>query len=264
MDFTVIIGIIIGLVAVLGGMAAKGTSPAVLINPAAFLIIIVGTIAAICNAFPKDELKRIPSLFKILVTDKKLDPIATIDKMVELAKQSRRDGLLSLQSAVDELEDPYLKKGMELILDGTDEQALRDYMETEIEMMEERHRAGALIFSQAGSYAPTLGVLGAVVGLIGALGDLQDMEKLGYSIAAAFVATLLGIFTGYVLWHPFANKLKRKSQEEVTLKTMILEGLIHIQRGSNPTLLRDKMTAFLPPYLRSQMSEEKREENIDG
>ena len=110
MDFTVIIGIIIGLVAVLGGMAAKGTSPAVLINPAAFLIIIVGTIAAICNAFPKDELKRIPSLFKILVTDKKLDPIATIDKMVELAKQSRRDGLLSLQSAVDELEDPYLKR----------------------------------------------------------------------------------------------------------------------------------------------------------
>jgi len=264
MDLTVVIGIIIGFVAVLGGMAAKGANPAVLINPAAFLIIIVGTVAAICNAFPKSELKRIPSLFKVLFTDKKIDPIATIDKMVELSKQSRRDGLLSLQSVIDELEDPYLKKGMELILDGTDEQALRNYMQTEIDMMEERHRAGALIFSQAGSYAPTLGVLGAVVGLIGALGDMEDMEKLGYSIASAFVATLLGIFTGYVLWHPFANRLKRKSQEEVTHKTMILEGLIHIQRGSNPALLRDKMIAFLPPNLREKMNEEKKEENTDA
>lgn len=260
MDYTIVIGIVLALIALLGGMMAKGTSLAVLINPAAILIILVGTTAAIFNAFPKEEVKRIPSLFKLLIADARADSLNVIKLMTELSQKARKEGLLSLQAQIDELTDPFLKKGMEMILDGTDEHALREYMETEIEMMEERHQSGALVFSQAGTYAPTLGVLGAVIGLIGALGHLNDMDKLGVSIAAAFVATLYGIFTGYVLWHPFANKLKRKSQEEVRMKTMILEGLILIQRGSNPTLLKDKMMAFLPPSHRRELKEESLDE----
>lgn len=260
MDYTIVIGIVLALIALLGGMMAKGTSLTVLINPAAILIILVGTTAAIFNAFPKEEVKRIPSLFKLLIADMRADSLNVIKLMTELSQKARKEGLLSLQAQIDELTDPFLKKGMEMILDGTDEHALREYMETEIEMMEERHQSGALVFSQAGTYAPTLGVLGAVIGLIGALGHLNDMDKLGVSIAAAFVATLYGIFTGYVLWHPFANKLKRKSQEEVRTKTMILEGLILIQRGSNPTLLKDKMMAFLPPSHRRELKEESLDE----
>lgn len=260
MDYTIVIGIVLALIALLGGMMAKGTSLTVLINPAAILIILVGTTAAIFNAFPKEEVKRIPSLFKLLIADMRADSLNVIKLMTELSQKARKEGLLSLQAQIDELTDPFLKKGMEMILDGTDEHALREYMETEIEMMEERHQSGALVFSQAGTYAPTLGVLGAVIGLIGALGHLNDMDKLGVSIAAAFVATLYGIFTGYVLWHPFANKLKRKSQEEVRMKTMILEGLILIQRGSNPTLLKDKMMAFLPPSHRRELKEESLDE----
>lgn len=256
MDFAIIIGIVLGLFAVLGGMVAKGANLAVLINPAAMIIIFVGTIAAICNAFPVKELKRIPKLFKVLFTDHQVyDPASIIKLLESLARQVRKEGLLSLETNIEEIKDPFIKKGLEMIVDGVNEQFLREYMETEIALMEERHSSGALIFSQAGTYAPTLGVLGAVIGLIGALGNLDDTKKLGASIAAAFVATLFGIFSGYVLWHPFANKLKRKSQSEIVVKEMILEGLLLILNGSNPTQLKQKMMVFLTPQEREKFEE---------
>lgn len=265
MDYAVIVGIILGLVAVLGGMMAKGASLVVLINPAAIIIIFVGTMAAIANAFTIKELKRIPTLFKVLFTEQNLyDPASIIQLLEELSRQVRKEGLLSLEANIEEIKDPFIKKGLEMIVDGVNEQFLSDYMQTEIEMMEERHYSGALIFSQAGMYAPTLGVLGAVVGLIGALGSLDDTEKLGHSIAAAFVATLFGIFTGYVLWHPFANKLKRKSREEVIIKNMILEGLIQILNGSNPMQLKQKMMAFLTPQDRLRLEKLEKEREIQA
>ena len=200
------------------------------------------------RSFTVKEVKRIPTLFKVLFTEQKTyDPPSIIKLLEDLSRQVRKEGLLSLEANIEEIQDPFIKKGLEMIVDGVNEQYLKEYMETEIEMMEERHYGGALVFSQAGMYAPTLGVLGAVVGLIGALGNLDDTAKLGASIAAAFVATLFGIFTGYVLWHPFANKLKRKSREEVITKTMILEGLVQILNGSNPMQLKQKLMAFLTP-----------------
>ncbi len=251
MDIATIIGMILGIVAVIGGMIAKGASPAALINPAAILIIIVGTIATILNAFPLKEIKRIPTLFKILFTQRQeYDIREIIDLITDVASQARREGLLSLEQRIEEISDPFIRKGLQLIVDGQDEEFVREYLEMDIINMEERHATGALIFSQAGTYAPTLGVLGAVVGLIGALGHMEDTTALGKSIGAAFVATLLGIFTGYVLWHPFANKLKRKSQEEVFMKTMVLEGILSIQRGNSPVVIREKMLIFLPPDLR--------------
>ncbi len=263
MDYAVIVGVILGLVAVLGGMVAKGASLAVLINPAAMIIIFVGTIAAIANAFTIKEIKRIPTLFKVLFTEQKMyDPASIIQLLEELSRQVRKEGLLSLEANIEEIKDPFVKKGLEMIVDGVNEQFLSEYMQTEIEMMEERHYAGALVFSQAGMYAPTLGVLGAVVGLIGALGNLDDTEKLGHSIAAAFVATLFGIFTGYVLWHPFANKMKRKSREEVIIKNMILEGLIQILNGSNPMQLKQKMMAYLTPQDRARLEQLEKEREI--
>ncbi|QGU00233.1 Flagellar motor rotation protein MotA [Candidatus Syntrophocurvum alkaliphilum] len=262
MDRPIILGMILAAVTLLGGIMAKGSNPAVLIDPAALIIIFVGTIACILNAFTMKEIKRVPKLFKILFTEQKLyEPANIIQMIVDLAYQARRDGLLSLETQMAEIDDPFIKKGLQMIVDGQDEQFLRDYMETEIVMMEERHASGALVFTQAGTYAPTLGVLGAVIGLIGALGSLDDVDALGVSIAAAFVATLFGIFTGYVLWHPFANKLKRKSQEEIVIKTMILEGLISIQSGSNPVQIKEKMMVFLTPEQRQLMEEGS---DIDG
>jgi chemotaxis protein MotA len=123
--------------------------------------------------------------------------------------------------------------------------------ERDIENMEQRHKANADIFTQAGTYAPTLGVLGAVIGLIAALKDLSDIEKLGHAISAAFVATLFGIFTGYVLWFPFANKLKQYSKSEVIIKEMMIEGILSIQSGESPKTLEDKLSVYLSPKERA-------------
>jgi chemotaxis protein MotA len=136
---------------------------------------------------------------------------------------------------------------MRMIIDGNDQDFVQDVLLEELEAIEERHKVGALIFSQAGSYAPTLGVLGAVIGLIAALGNLADIEKLGHSIAAAFIATLLGIFTGYVLWHPISNKLKRLSKQEILLRTMMVEGLLSIQSGVSTIAIHQKLSVYLTP-----------------
>ena len=159
-----------------------------------------------------NEIKRVPKLFGILFKEQKLASDSDIIRMFSSwADVARREGLLSLEAKTDDIEDPFLKNGLGLAIDGQNADYIRDVLSEEVDAMEDRHAAGALIFSQAGTYAPTLGVLGAVVGLIAALKDLNDIDALGTAISAAFIATFLGIFTGYVLWHPFANKLKRKS-----------------------------------------------------
>lgn len=247
MDIATLIGVLLGLIAVFVGMVLKGASLSVLINPAAFLIIIAGTIAAVTTAFPMSELKRVPKLFKILFTEQKLtNPEELIKTFSEWAVIARREGLLALESIADQVDNQFLKNGLNLAVEGQSADYIRDILSEEIDAMEERHLSGAAIFSQAGTYAPTLGVLGAVVGLIAALGDLNNIEKLGHAISAAFVATLLGIFTGYVLWHPFSNKLKRKSQQEVRIKEMMIEGILSIIEGEAPRTIEQKLTSYLP------------------
>lgn len=241
------LGIFLGFFAVGVGMVLKGAQLSSLSNPAAFLIIIVGTAAALLNAFPLAELKKFPKLVKLLFKGQQFISVPeTINLFINLAGVARREGLLALESHAQEIDDPFFKSGLMLIIDGRDPDFVRDVLSEEIEAMEERHQGGALIFSQAGSYAPTLGVLGAVVGLIAALGNLNDIEKLGHSIAAAFVATLLGIFTGYVIWHPFANKLKRLSKAEALLKRITIEGILSLQSGESASAIEDKLKVYLP------------------
>ncbi|WP_042351811.1 flagellar motor stator protein MotA [Bacillus massiliigorillae] len=247
MDKTSVIGIILGITAVFVGMLLKGVKVAALINPAAFLIIIVGTAAAVTIAFPTNEIKRVPKLFKILFKETQLiQPEALIKTFSEWAIIARKEGLLALEGISEQVEDPFLRNGLNLAVEGQSADYIRDILSEEIEAMEERHQSGAAIFSQAGTYAPTLGVLGAVVGLIAALGNMDNTDALGVSISAAFVATLLGIFTGYVLWHPFANKLKRKSMQEVRIKNMMIEGILSIIEGEAPRTIEQKLTSYLP------------------
>ncbi|WP_404330228.1 flagellar motor stator protein MotA [Mesobacillus maritimus] len=247
MDKTSLVGIILGIVVLVGGMVLKGSEPAALVNPAALLIILGGTVAALLNAFPFYEIKKIPALFKVLFTSQKLISIKElIPIFTEWASVARREGLLALEAKAEEVEDPFLQRGLQMIVDGQSPEMVRDMLEEEIAAMEDRHEVGAKIFSQAGTYAPTLGVLGAVIGLVAALGHLEDVALLGKSIAAAFIATLFGIFTGYVLWHPFANKLKRKSQEEAKIKQIMVEGLLAVQEGVSSRLVEEKLLTYLP------------------
>lgn len=257
MDFSTVIGLVIGFVALLVGMSMKGVALGSLFNLAAILIIIFGTIASVVIAFPMSELKQVPKLFGVLFKEQKLVSDSQIIRMFsEWADVARREGLLSLEAKADEIEDPFLKNGLGLAIDGQNADYIRDVLSEEVEAMEDRHATGALIFTQAGTYAPTLGVLGAVVGLIAALADMNDIDALGLAISAAFIATLLGIFTGYVLWHPFANKLKRKSSVEVRQKNMMIEGILSVLEGEAPRVIEQKLASYLSMGERRKLAEE--------
>lgn len=256
MEKSTIIGVLLGVLAVLTGMVLKGASLEILLNGAAFMIIIVGTAATLFIGFPMEEIKKFPKLLAMAFKKQQLiSKKEIIDIFVEWATITRREGLLALESKVEEINDPFLKNGMRMIIDGNDQDFVHDVLMEDIRAMEERHKAGALMFSQAGSYAPTLGVLGAVVGLIAALGNLNDIGQLGHSIASAFVATLFGIFTGYVLWHPIANKLKRMSKREAEIKLMMVEGLLSIQSGVSTIAISQKLSVFLSPGERTSEEE---------
>ncbi|MET3211125.1 UNVERIFIED_CONTAM: chemotaxis protein MotA [Paenibacillus sp. PvR008] len=257
MQISTIIGLVLGIMSLVVGMILKGAPVINLVNnPAAYMIIFVGTAASIFMAFPMEEIKRIPKLFKVIFTEQKLlERKELIGTFTEWASITRREGLLALETKVEEIDDPFMRGGMRMIIDGNDQEFVRDVLMEDINATEDRHRSGALIFSQAGMYAPTLGVLGAVVGLIAALADLSNMEKLSHAIAAAFIATLLGIFTGYVLWHPMSNKLKRLSKKEVELKLMMVEGLLSIQSGISTIAISQKLTIFLTPTERATLAE---------
>ncbi len=260
MEKSTLIGVLGGILAVGVGMALKGANPHALINPAAFLIIFAGTAAAIFNAFTMKGLKKVPQLFKIIFCGKKIiSKQEVLELFVSIAKSAKHEGVIAIEKKANEIEDPFIRSSLILVADSFNADFISEVLEADIKQMEERHRSGALIFAQCGMYAPTLGVLGAVIGLIAALGNLSDIDQLGHSIAAAFVATLLGIFTGYVLWHPFANKLKQISQEEVEVKKMIMEGALALQAGVSSIAMEAKLQAFIPPSERKSQQDDKTE-----
>jgi chemotaxis protein MotA len=255
-----IIGILLALLAIGFGMVLKGASLASLNNPAAMLIIFGGTAAALFIAFPLREIKKFPILLKIAFVEPKLPSMAEqISQLVTCATIAKREGFLALEEFAGETKDPFFQKGLEMIIDGTEAAFIEEVLLDEIGSIDKRHKTGALIFTQAGTYAPTLGVLGAVVGLVASLGNLNNVEKLGHSISAAFIATLLGIFSGYVLWHPLANKLKRISKREQDLKLLTVEGILAIYAGVSPTALERKLTVYVPPKERKLLEKVKEE-----
>ncbi|EHJ02227.1 MotA/TolQ/ExbB proton channel [Clostridium sp. DL-VIII] len=256
MDIFLVLGMIGGLVVVVTAMVLKGASISILLSGEAIMVILVGTVIALLNSFPKGEFVKLPKIFGVLFSSKgQEDPAEVITMLVEMSQQTRKDGLLSLESTVQNLDNKFMKKGLEMVVDGLEPDLIREVLEIEIEGLEERHRLGATAFATAGGTAPTLGVLGAVIGLIGALGNLNDIDKLGESICSAFVATVYGIFTGYLIWHPFSNRLKRKSLEEVKNMNIMLEGILAIQAGNNPKSIERKLVGMLEPKQRVRFEE---------
>ena len=257
MEKSTLIGLIGGVASVAVGMALKGADPHALINPAAFLIIFAGTAAAIFNAFPMNDLKRVPKLFKLLFSGQQLiSKQEVLELFVATSKASKQEGVMAIEKKANEVSDPFVRSAMTMVADGFNADFIYNVIDAEIKQMEERHRSGAQVFAQCGMYAPTLGVLGAVIGLIAALGNLSDIDQLGHSIAAAFVATLLGIFTGYVCWHPFANKLKQLNAQEVEIKRMVLEGALALQEGASSIAIESRLQAYIPLAERKSMRDE--------
>ena len=258
MEKSTIIGLAVGFLSVSIGYVLKGADPTVMINPAAFLIIIGGTISCLFTGFTSEQMKNFPKLIKKTLQPPDNKPkTEMLQLFVDLSQVARREGILALEDRVNEIEDPFFRSGLSMVIDGMDPEFVSDVLEAELQVMEHRHSEGMSIFVQAGTYAPTLGVLGAVVGLIAALGNLSDIEALGHAISAAFVATLLGIFTGYVLWLPIANKLKILSQMEIAQKRMIIEGILSLQAGDSPMAIEAKLMSFITQSERDKIKSEK-------
>lgn len=260
LEKSTVIGMVLGFISVFVGMVLKGAPISSLNNPAAFLIIIGGTFSCLFTGFTLEQMRNFPKLIKKTFQTSDSRPKAELLRLfVELSQIARREGILALENKVADIKDPFFRSGLNMVIDGMDPDFVSDVLDAELQIMEQRHAEGMSMFSQAGTYAPTLGVLGAVVGLIAALGNLNDIEKLGHSIGAAFIATLLGIFTGYVLWLPFGQKLKVMSQIEVAQKRMIIEGILSLQAGDSPTAIEAKLMVFIPQSERDQLKAGKAE-----
>ena len=257
MEKSTVIGMVLGLVSVFVGMVLKGAPISALFVPAAYLIILGGTFSCLFTGFTMEQMKNFPRLIKKTFQAPPEQEKAELLKLfVELSQIARREGILALENKLTDIKDPFFKTGLGMVIDGMDPEFVSDVLDAELQVMQERHAEGMSMFTQAGTYAPTLGVLGAVVGLIAALGNLKDIDKLGHSIAAAFVATMLGIYTGYVLWLPFANKLKIMSQKEISMKRMVIEGILSLQAGDSPTAIEAKLMVFIPQTERGAIKKE--------
>jgi chemotaxis protein MotA len=238
-------------------MVFKGASPAALLNPAAILIIFVGTAGALLNAFPMYQFTKLGTMFKVLFKKTEFPEVKDLARQfVKLSQIARKEGLLSLEQTANSMEDVFMRTGLSMVVDGIEANVIQEVLESQIEALKSRHKLGAQLFAQAGMYAPTLGVLGAVIGLVAALGNLSDIEKLGHSIAAAFIATMFGIFSGYVLWHPFANKLKQLTLEEVEVREMMIQGILALQAGDAPAVMQSKMVSYVPDREKDELLKE--------
>lgn len=247
MEKSTLYGVIAGAISIFVGMVVKGAPLSVLANPAAVLIILGGTFACLMTGFKMHQMGNFTTLIKkTFHADDLQEKTELVQLFIELSQIARREGILALEGKVQELNDPFFRTGLSMVIDGMDPEFVGDVMDAELSVMQERHAEGRSMFVQAMTYAPTLGVLGAVVGLIAALGNLNDINALGHAISGAFAATIFGIYTGYVLWGPFANKLKIMSEEEISVKRMIVEGVLSLQAGDSPTAIEAKLMVFIP------------------
>src|SRR6201996_8458732 len=249
------IGIAVATVGILMGAMMDGTSPAAFMNPTALILIIAGTGGVTLASVGMDGMKKIPSLYKRVINAEPLDVQGRVSLLVSLAEQARREGLLALDGQIAEIDDAFTKKGLQLVVDRTDPELVRDILEAEIDAMAARHHAGALPFEKAGGFAPTIGIIGTVRGLGHVLQNLSAPATLGPSISSAFIATLMGVGSANVIYLPVANRLKALSAEEVELRTLTVEGILSVQAGDNPRVVADKLTSYVPPVARNSEEE---------
>jgi chemotaxis protein MotA len=257
MDPGTFAGILLALGAIFGSVVMEGGNPAAIIAPGPLMLVFLGTFGvAMASGLMKDATSII-KVFKGALLSKKHEPNETIKEVVSFAERARREGLLALEEAARGVDDPFLKKGLELAVDGTDPEELRDILENEIFSMKARHKVGIKFLENMGGFAPTLGILGTVLGLVHVLENLSDPSKLGPLISSAFIATLWGVMSANVFWLPMSNKLKRVSEIEVHHRELLLEGILSIQAGANPRVIEQKLLTYLAPKDREALEKSK-------
>lgn len=245
MDIISIFGLLLALVAIVGGQVLEGGHVGSLLQVTAFVIVIGGTAGAVMLQSSVPTFLRGMRMAKWVFVPPNLDGAPLIQSICQWSGMARKGGLLALEPAIDDIDDPFTKKGLQMLVDGAEPETLRETLQVEIDAYGEQQRRAAKVWEAAGGYAPTIGILGAVLGLIHVMENLSDPSKLGAGIAVAFVATVYGVGSANLLFLPIANKLKAIVAQEITLREMLVEGLISVANGENPRLIERKLQGYL-------------------
>jgi chemotaxis protein MotA len=243
-----LIGIVLALVALLATMIMEGSSPMAIILLPPLILVFGGTFGAAIAGSAMADVKKIGGWFKQALLPPQVPPISDrIQTLVSLAEKARKEGLLALEAQVKEIDDPFLKRGLQMGIDGTDPEELRAVLEGEISAKKAEDKVAAKFFTAMGGYAPTVGIIGTVVGLIHVLENLSDPASLGPLIAGAFVATLWGVLSANIFWLPMGAKITRTSELQAAQMELLVEGITEIQAGTSPRAVRLKLTSLVPP-----------------
>jgi chemotaxis protein MotA len=244
-DFLSILGLALALCAVLFGAVLKGAGVMALVSAAAFMIVVVGTIAAILVQTPLPVMRRALGIFPWVVRPPARDGSALIDKIVEWSNTARKQGLLGLEPMIDREGDPFVRKALQLLVDGSEPDAISNVMNVELHVREHADITAAKVFEGMGVYSPTLGIIGAVLGLMAVMQNLADPTRLGHGIAAAFTATVYGIGLANLFFLPVAAKLKVIIQRQTQMREMVIDGMLSIAQGENPRAIESKLQGYL-------------------
>jgi chemotaxis protein MotA len=249
-DKTTLPGLILAFVCILVAVILDGGNPLALIGIPAGLLVFGGTLSVGLLITPMPTFLGMPKVMLKAILDKPQNILESVENFVRLADRARKEGLLALEQEAATL-DSFTRRGIMMVVDGNDPHLVREVMETEVAAMQRRHKASYSVFESMGAYAPTIGIVGTTTGLIRVLGNLSDPESLGEAIAAAFIATLYGVASANIFFLPLAQKLKTKSADEVWLRELQIEGVMAVQAGDNPRMVREKLEAQLAPASRS-------------
>lgn len=256
MDIATVIGLVLGIGALFATAILEGTHFSALVNIPAFVLIVGGSFGATIISFALRDIMRIPNFLREALFAPPLNLTERASQLVELAQKARREGLLALEEDARNIGDPFLQKGLQLVVDGAEPEVVRAVLESEIAVWEEREKVGEQIFTAIGGYCPTMGIMGAVLGLMHALGQSDDPKKMAKAIAVAFVATLYGVGFANLVFLPIAGKLKVRLAERRSLYELTMEGILAIQAGENPRLVAEKLSAYLPSSERKKFAEQ--------
>ena len=251
MDLGAIIGSVLGWLLIIMAIAMGGGSG--FVNGPSLMITVGGAIAATLMHYPLKQVLAVMKVARKALLMHKQDHNKVFQQMTDYAMRARRDGLLALEDDIDKIDDPFMKKGFQMAVDGSTTEILRGVLEDELAAMQERHLIGQGIFKALGSYAPAFGMIGTLVGLVAMLKNMSDPTQIGAGMAVALLTTLYGAMVANLIALPTAGKLEQKSQEESALKTMVIEGIIAIQEGHSPRVVSEKLRAFVPPDIRESL-----------
>lgn len=256
MNISVIIGLSAGFSVLIMAIIVAGGNVLMFWDAPSVMVTVGGGFCALMVAYPLSRLAQIPGLMRLTIFPPKFNLTEMIVTLVSFSEKTRREGLLSLDDDLEALDEPFLKKGLQLVVDGTDPELVRAIMEIEIDEMANRHDSNKKIFDDFAGLAPSFGMIGTLMGLVLMLVNLNDKSMVGPYLAVAIITTFYGAVLAYLVFTPMAANLDSQTGEEVLMKNMILMGILSIQAGENPRILKEKLVSFLPPVMRLGIADE--------